>query len=382
MSNTLGNYDPIFYAQEALIALNKALGMAGRVHRGYDPNPQQKGSVINITRPSVFEATEVNTTSGGTTQAVTPENVSITLDTWKEVKFGLTDKELTFTKEKIITDHITPAAYALADAIDLSLVGLYKKIPWKEAISATPVVTDITGVRKALFNNKVPMNDLHFMVDGSVEAGLLALSAFATADGAGQVGVDTQLRGSLGTRYGFEFFANQNTPAHTSGTMADTDGALNADADKGATSIVIKSLTDTQTLKIGDIIKITGDAQQYVVTANYTISSATTVAIYPALAKKNLADALVTVILPSGTGATKNQCLAFHRHAFALAMAPLSDMGGRLGAQIATVADPVTNLSIRSRLWYEGNTSTVKVALDALWGVQVLNPNLAVRAVQ
>lgn len=382
MSNTLGNYDPIFYAQEALIALNKALGMAGRVHRGYDPNPQQKGSVINITRPSVFEATNVNTSTGGTTQELTPENVSITLDTWKEVKFGLTDKELSFTKEKIITDHITPAAYALADAIDLSLVGLYKKIPWKEGISGTPVVTDITGVRRALFNNRVPMNDLHFMVDGDVEAGLLALSAFSTADGAGQVGVDTQLRGSLGTRYGFEFFANQNTPAHTSGTMADTAGALNADADKGATSIAIKSLTDNETLKIGDIIKITGDAQQYVVTADYKISSATTVAIYPALAKKNLADALVTVILPSGTGASKNQCLAFHRHAFALAMAPLSDMGGRLGAQIATVADPVTNLSIRSRLWYEGDTSTVKVALDALWGVQVLNPNLAVRAVQ
>ena len=382
MSNTLGNYDPIFYAQEALIALNKALGMAGRVHRGYDPNPQQKGSVINITRPSVFEATEVNTTTGGTTQAVTPENVSITLDTWKEVKFGLTDKELTFTKEKIITDHITPAAYALADAIDLSLVGLYKKIPWKEAISGTPVVADITGVRKALFNNKVPMNDLHFMVDGNVEAGLLALTAFATADGSGQAGIDTQLRGSLGTRYGFEFFANQNTPAHLSGTMADTDGALNADAEAGAASIVVKSLTNGHTLKTGDIIKITGDAQQYVVTADYTIADATTVGIYPALAKKSLANAVVTVVLPSGTGATKNQCLAFHRHAFALAMAPLSDMGGRLGAQIATVADPVTNLSIRSRLWYEGNTSTVKVSLDALWGVAVLNPNLAVRAVQ
>lgn len=382
MSNTLGNYDPIFYAQEALIALNKALGMAGRVHRGYDPNPQQKGSVINITRPSVFEATNVNSSTGGTTQELAPENVSITLDTWKEVKFGLTDKELSFTKEKIITDHITPAAYALADAIDLTLVGLYKKIPWKEGISSTPVVTDITGVRRTLFNNRVPMNDLHFMVDGDVEAGLLALSAFATADGAGQAGVDTQLRGTLGTRYGFEFFANQNTSAHLSGTMADTAGALNADADKGATSIVIKSLTDNQTLKAGDIIKITGDAQQYVVTGDKTISSATTVEIYPALAKKNLADAVVTVILPSGTGASKNQCLAFHRHAFALAMAPLSDMGGRLGAQIATVADPVTNLSIRSRLWYEGNTSTVKVALDALWGVQVLNPNLAVRAVQ
>lgn len=383
MSNTLGNYDPIFYAQEALIALNKALGMAGRVHRGYDPNPQQKGSVINITRPSVFEATEVNTGTGGTTQELKPENVSITLDTWKEVKFSLTDKELTFTKEKIITDHITPAAYALADAIDLSLVGLYKKIPWKEAISSTPVVTDITGVRRALFNNKVPMNDLHFMVDGDVEAGLLALSAFATADGAGQVGVDTQLRGTLGTRYGFEFFANQNTPAHTSGTAADVAGALNADIAVGDTQFVIKSLTDTQTFKAGDIVKITGDSQQYVLTENATVSSNTiTAKVYPAIKKAASADALVTLVLPSGSGGTKNQCLAFHRHAFALAMAPLSDMGGRLGAQIATVADPVTNLSIRSRLWYEGNTSTVKVALDALWGVQVLNPNLAVRAVQ
>ena len=34
--NTLGIYDPLFYAQEALIQLEKALGLAGRVHRGYD----------------------------------------------------------------------------------------------------------------------------------------------------------------------------------------------------------------------------------------------------------------------------------------------------------------------------------------------------------
>ena len=64
--------------------------------------------------------------------------MSITLDTWKEVKFGLTDKELTFTKEKIITDHITPAAYALADAIDLSLVGLYARFPGKRLSAPRP----------------------------------------------------------------------------------------------------------------------------------------------------------------------------------------------------------------------------------------------------
>ena len=54
MSNTLGNYDPIFYAQEALIALNKALGMAGRVPSRIRPQPAAEGGVINITRALGF----------------------------------------------------------------------------------------------------------------------------------------------------------------------------------------------------------------------------------------------------------------------------------------------------------------------------------------
>ena len=383
MSNTLGNYDPIWYASEALIQLQKALGMAGRVHRGYDPNPQQKGSLINITRPGTFTATNVNTSTGGTTADIDPENIQIELDTWKEVKYKLTDKELSFTKEKIITDHISPAAYALADAIDQDLCKLYKKIPWTSAITATPAVTDITTARKVLFNNKVPMGDmLHMMVDGSVEAGLLSLSAFTTSSGSGDAGVESQLRGTLGRRYGFEIFANQNVQEHTSGTMADTAGALNADADKGATSIVVKSLTDAQTIKTGDIIKITGDNQQYVVTADYTVSGATTMAIYPALKAAASEDAVVTVVLPSGSGLAKNQCIAFHEHAFALAMAPLSTLGDGLGAEMATATDPVTGLTLRARRWYEGNVSTLYMGLDALWGVKCLNPNLATRCIQ
>ena len=56
-TNTLGIYDPIFYAQEALVQLEKALGLAGRVHRGYDSTPQQLGSTIQIRRPGIFTAT-------------------------------------------------------------------------------------------------------------------------------------------------------------------------------------------------------------------------------------------------------------------------------------------------------------------------------------
>ena len=59
--------------------------------------------------------------------------------------------------------------------------------------------------------------------------------------------------------------------------------------------------------------------------------------------------------------------------------APLSELGGQLGAKIATVADPQTGLSLRSRLFYDGSNSKVIVALDVLYGVKTLEPNRAVR---
>lgn len=386
MSNSLGNYDPIFYAQEALIQLHKNLGLAARVHRGYEPTPQQRGSTINITRPTVFQATTVNPSTGGTTQDLDPENVQLVLDTWKEVKFALTDKELSFTKDKIIEDHIGPAAYALADAIDQSIAAQIKAFPWYKAISASaPAVGDITAAKAVLADLKVPMvgGNIHFMIDSTLEAQLTALSAFATQSGSGQAGIDTQLRGYLGTRYGMEFFMNQNVPAVTSGTAADTAGAMNANTDAGATSIVCKSFTESQTIKAGDILAITGDAQQYVVTTDVTVGeTTTTIAIFPALKQDVLADAVVTLKQPSTSGGTKNQNFLFHRNSIALGMATLSEIGNNIGARIATVADPVTGLTLRSRIWYDGEYSKVKVSLDALWGVKVLDPNMGVRVVQ
>ena len=56
MSNAFGNYNEIFFAQEALLVLHKALGMAGRVFRGYDPSPQAYGDTIRLRRPTAFTA--------------------------------------------------------------------------------------------------------------------------------------------------------------------------------------------------------------------------------------------------------------------------------------------------------------------------------------
>lgn len=379
MANALGFYDPEFYAQEALIWLRKALGLANRVHRGYDATPQQLGSVINIRKPSTFTATTVDPTTGGTTQDVTSPETQISLNQWKEVKFQLTDKEITHTGEQIIQDHIAPAAYALADAIDQAIAGQYIYVPWKTTLSSTLAVSDLTAARRVLFDNQVPMDPamLHFMVDGGAEAQLLNLAAFTQWQGSGPSGEQAQLRGSIGTRYGMEFFANQNTPDHLSGTMADTAGTLTGAS--GDTTVTIGALTNGETVKAGDSFVVAGNTQRYTILEDKTVASSalTSVAISPALVQA-YSGAVVTLDV-QGSGTTKAQNMAFHRDAFALAMAPLSMMGAELGARIATVTDPVSNISIRSRLFYIGELSTVKVALDVLYGVKTLNPNLAVR---
>jgi hypothetical protein len=372
MPNTLGAYNPTFFANEALIWLQKALGMAGRVHRGYDKTPTQKGETITIRRPATFTAVDAPQSAVD----LTTESVSITVDKWKEVKYALTDKEMSFTQEQIVQEHIMPAAYAIADAIDQDLAGLYKFIPWFTDVGATAAPADITAARKILFDNRVPMRDLHMMIDSDMEADFLGNSAFSQWQGAGQSGANTQMTGSLGEKYGFEIFANQNVLSHTKGTASTGTLAANGAAAVGATTVALDAGSVTGTLVAGDSLVFAGHTQRYVVTATATAATNAfaSVSIFPELKAAVADNEVCTVSLDNHSAA-----LGFHRGAFALAMAPLSEFGNGRGAEIATVIDPVTGLALRSRLFYDGNTSKNYISVDALYGVKTLNPNLAVR---
>ncbi|MBL8186583.1 MAG: hypothetical protein JNK38_01175 [Acidobacteria bacterium] len=375
MANTLGVYDPIFYAQEALIWLQNALGMATRVHRGHDKEPQQKGSVISISRPSTFTVQDAPSTA----QDLNTGSVNITLDKWKEVKFKLTDKELSFTTEKIIEDHIMPAAYALADDIDAKLCALYKDIPWYQSASSPAAVADLTALQRIMFTNKVPNRNRSLMLSGVLREEFLNISAFSQWQGAGTDGVNTQKEGDLGMKYGFDTFANQNAQTHTQGVAADATGALNGAVLKGGTTIAFDGVTAGGTFKAGDTFVLAGNTQRYSFTADVTADGGGAVAsasITPALVQDYADNVVMTINLVGGV-----QSLAFHKNAFALAMAPLSEMGNQLGARIATITDPITSLSLRSRIYYVGNSSEVHVALDCLYGVKTLDPNLACRLV-
>jgi len=388
-TNVLGAYNPIFYAQEALIQLEKALGMADRVYMGYNEERKafRKGDTINIRKPSTFTAQAAPSSAA---QSVITETVAMTLDSWQEVRFAVSDQQLAYTQDRIIEDHIRPAAYALATKIDTDLCALYKDVPTIQTLTGGgATVAELVATREKMFDNEVDMNvgNLHMMFNGAVEADYLALEAFSQSQGAGNIGVETQRNGYLGRRYGYEIFSNQNVPSHTTGTLADSDGnaALGAAVDKLATSMLINpgvagSLTGTA--EAGDTFSVTTDGvvYNYAVTAQATASgNAVTVSISP---PAQVAHADEDVVTLSTASATTTESMAFHRDAFALVMVELPDMANELGARVVSVRDPRTGLAIRSRLYYDGDNSEVNVALDVLYGVKTLNPLMACRMEQ
>lgn len=387
MANTLGVYNPLFYAQEGLIQLEKALGLANRVHMGFDEERRAfgLGDTISIRRPSTFTVADAPV-ADGSAQDLKTGTVNLQLNYWREVKFGLTDKELAFTKERIIRDHIRPATYALADDIDQKLATLGLKTPHNSkttgALSSTGAA-DLATLRKTMFDNSVPVNDLmnmHLMVNSTLEAELLSNAAFAQSQGAADTGERVQTTGRMGPKYGFNVFANQNTAGtYTPGSNTDKVGAVNNAAGYAidSTSIAVDALEAAVTYKAGDYVTFAGHSKKYALDADFTTSGgAGTMVLAEGLRAAVADDEVITIVEETG-GPYANASFGFHRNFAAFASAPLSEMGNELGARIATVQDPITGLSLRSRLYYVGGASKVFVAFDVLFGFKLLDGDLA-----
>jgi hypothetical protein len=390
-TNTLGYYNPAFYANEALIYLTKNLGLASRVHRGFDEERRtfEKGDTINIRRPATFTAQS----APGNAQDLPTESVAMTLGTWKEVRIQLSDKQFAYTQQRVIDEHIGPAAHALGDDVDQSLAALSLTVPhaYVEASQATAAtIAGLLQTRKKLFDNRVPLadaNNVHFMVGGKEEMDLLALSGFSQHQGAGPLGVETQQTALLGRRYGMNFFANQNRLTQAYADESDWAGTITEPGAKGATTLTIASLgAGSEVVSKGVIIKFTVSGQEYAVTAAATLTTgAGDITINPPLRVAEADNAAFTV--QGGTGAdfdnvTNNVNVAFHKGWAALAFARLPDysnMGNGLGLQVMSVQDPVSGIAVRSRIHYLGASSAIEVVLDILYGVKELNADLACR---
>ncbi|MFY9345571.1 MAG: P22 phage major capsid protein family protein [Planctomycetota bacterium] len=392
MANTLGNFNVPFYAAEALKILMNSIGTPRRVNRRFEGERQSfgKGEVVNIRRPSTFTVYDAPIAAGSVDDLAT-ESVAITLDKYKETKFKVTDKELAFTSDAIIKQHIAPMAYAHANAIDAAIQAQAFKFPACQQITASSIsdASVLTKADRILNENGVPTDRRHYAANPAVWEKWLGLTGFTNWQGAGPEGVDAQRNAALGIKYGFSPYPTNNglsVAAQTSPTI--TAGAVNGAHAKGATSVALDGTAVSGTFKAGMVIQIgtaaategaAYNAQLYAVTADATAAgNAVTLSISPPLRAAVADNTTFTQKVNAAAAAFRTE-LAFHEDALALVMAPLPDRA--MGADVQTVTDPNSGLSLRLRLFYDGNASAHYCAMDVLYGIQVLNADMAVRGI-
>lgn len=371
MSNLLTSglaYNPYFYANEALRILYKRLGLAFYVKRDLAAGKGSgTGDTVQVRRPQAF-STQAMPIAVASYADVAPQYDNLVIDQWRGNGFKLTDKEKTLTPMKFVDEHLAPVANAIADKIDQDLASLTLQVPWQITADATNPYKDFPAIRKAMFDNKCPpVNpaEYAYMTDGVLEQRYEADPTFVQTQ-SDSSGGSLQRDGQLAVKYGFRIFPNQNATTFAGGTAT---GGATVTGVNAAGSSTLAVATITGTLVAGTTFSIAGFTQKYAVISH----TATAITISPKLQVATAGSENITYDQTARTSLG----LAFHRDAMALVMQPLEDAGP--GIVSATMVEPSTGLTLRSRIWGDGGTGATIWALDALWGYKMLDPNLAVR---
>jgi len=365
---------PSIIAKEAMMQLRANTVMAGLVHRDYAKEfVAGVGDTVTIRKPATFEAKEFNRSKGIEIQDATEGSDSIKLDKLLDVSFEVTAEQLTMDIASFSSQLLQPAMQSFAQKIDLYLLGLYKNIPATSGKAGTTPnsITAITDARQVLNENKVPLTNRRLVIDPAAENGFLQIPTFHEAEKIGDNG--TALReASLGRKFGFDIFTDQNVLKHTAGSLSAGSGKIKPKSatSKGTQMITVGATTLTGSVAIGDVVTITG--KMYTVTEPATAeNNEVTLHIAPELQEDIPTTAEIT-ITPSHTAN-----LAFHKNAFALVTRPLALPKGIADGQKALINYDGFGL----RVIYDYNSQFKKdvISIDMLCGVKTLNPELACR---
>lgn len=371
MSNTITAVVNPLLAQ-GLLALRGMNVMPRLVNSDYQGAAQERNSVINVPIPSAITALAV--TPGVTPPAtadMAPTTAPITLDQWYEAPFYLTDNDLMQVMNGTIAMQASEAIKALANQVNGFILGQYKGFYGVSgAAGTTPFATDTTAAsnaRKALNKQLCPPGDRRIVLDMDAEGNAITLPLFQQANTAGTT--TTQVEGVIGRKVGFDWYADQQVPTHTSTALSAGALTVNGVNAAGAKTVSLAKATNAAPLVKGDILTIA--SKTYVVTADTTLGVGNTaVPIYPGLVAATAGGEAVTLT------ATHVVNLAFHRDAIAFATRPLLQVSHPAVISQSAV-DPVSGIGLRLQITREYQRT--RFAYDILFGGAVVRPELGAR---
>jgi len=361
---------PSIIARESLMVLQNNMVLGGLVHKDYSAEFANVGDTITVRKPATFS---VNEFDGSTIviQDAKESRVPVTLDKHLDLSFRVTSKDLSLNISDFSTQFIAPAMRAFAQDVDSRIASLYVGIPYTsgEAGITPNSVGSLTGVRKVMNDNKVPMQGRNLVLDTAADAKLLELDTFNRVDASG---TNTALQeAQLGRKLGFDIYMDQNIKKHIKGSLtAATAPSVAAVVPVDSVTATFKDTSLTGTIKRGDIFSVAGDSQTYTVLADASAAgNSVVVSFWPAAKLEWETNAVVTITDSHAAN------IAFHKNAFCMVTRQLALPMGNQNAQYIDY----NGLALRVVMGYDMQSKSDIVSIDLLCGFKALTPELACR---
>lgn len=414
MSNTTLTADII--AKEAVSILENELLMAKLCYRGYEPefdksvNGYTVGETVSIRRPTDFTVRDGKTAA---VQDVVEGKIPVTVDKQKGIDFKFSSQDLTLQIGDLSERVIKPAMIQLANQVDVDMMALYKEVPKHVTIPTGGInsYADFALAATLMDECAIPQEGRSAVLNPTDYWALLGSQTALYINDAAKGAYRNANLGMIG---GIDTYMSQNAPTHTTGARTGTDvsDTTSESYNTGYTWANVKDSTsvtfhidgmasdttgyykkgDTFTLStVYDVNPVTKERLAHL--KQFTVMSDTTsasneadVAIWPpiilsgaqqtcALSTGSTLDGL-TVTYQGAASTAYRQNLFFHKNAFALTMVPMVKPPGAMDVGRRTYK----GVSVRVIPYYDGTNDDSNWRLDVLYGVDVVDPRLAVRA--
>ena len=400
MSNSILTIDMI--TRKALEILENNLVLTRNVNRQYDDSFAVEGAKIGSTlRIRLPDRALVTDGAALQVQDDNEQYTTLTVASQKHIGVNFTSAELTMQLDDFAERVLKPRISQLASSIDNDVANAYKSI---YSTVGTPGTTPSTSLVLLQGNQKLneyasPMTDRYATVNPAANANLVEgmkgffnpTSTISRQFTAGMMGT-----GVLGYD---EVNMSQSIVNHTTGNFPASPIVATTVATQGQATLDISFTSGTKTVLKGDVFTVagvysvnpqtrqsTGSLQQFVVTADASVTSGTTMTLNIAPAMYTSSNALATIdafpVATSGTitfvGAASTgyaQNLIYQKNAITFATADLL-----LPQGVDMASRQVHNgISMRIVRQYDINNDRMPCRIDVLYGYSVIRPQMAVR---
>ena len=399
MANSILTIDMI--TRKSLEILENNLVISRNVNRQYDDSFAVEGAKIGSTlRIRLPDRALVTDGAALQVQDDNEQYTTLTVSSQKHIGVNFTSAELTMQLDDFAERVLKPRVSQLASSVDADVATAYKGIYNSVGTPGTTPATSLVllQAQQKLNEFATPMNPRYATVNPAANAGLVeGLKGLFNPTGT----ISRQFKNGMmgeGVLGLDEINMSQSIVQHTTGVTPTAPIVATTVTTQGATSLAISFTSGSPTFKIGDVFTIanvfavnpqtrqtTGSLQQFVVTADVTVSSTTTATLSVSPAMYTSTNALATInAVPAssavltflgGSATAYPQNLIYHKDAISLATADLI-----LPTGVDMASRQVHNgISLRIVRQYDINNDRLPCRIDVLYGFAAIRPVTAVR---